>query len=73
MKQMEKLNTGLVARTSFKGKSAGSERDGGFRLPRARGITGKFRLFGHYVHAQFLLLAVSELAVIFSTGVVIYN
>ncbi len=73
MKQMEKLNTGLVARTSFKGKSVGSEREGGFRLPRARGITGKFRLFGHYVHAQFLLLALSELAVIFSTSVVIYN
>lgn len=70
---MEKLDTGLVARTNFKDKSVDSEREGGFRLLRARGITGKFRLFGHYVHAQFLLLAVSELVIIFSISMAIYN
>ncbi|MDF1831230.1 MAG: TIGR03013 family PEP-CTERM/XrtA system glycosyltransferase [Porticoccaceae bacterium] len=73
MKQMEKLNTGLIARTSFKDKTVDLERGDGFRLPRARGITGKFRLFGHYVHAQFLLLAMSELVIIFSISTAIYN
>ena len=70
---MEKLDTGLVAEADFNDQPVELERIGGFRLPRARGVTGKFRLFGHYVHVQFLLLALSELVVIFSISVAIYN
>ncbi len=70
---MEKLDTGLVAKANFNDQPVELEGIGGFRLPRARGVTGKFRLFGHYVHVQFLLLAISELVVIFSISVAIYN
>ena len=70
---MEKLDTGLVAKAGFNDQTVELGRAGGFRLPRARGVTGKFRLFGHYVHVQFLLLALSELVLIFSISVAIYN
>ena len=37
-------------------------------LPRAHFLRGKFRMFGHYVHAQFLLLAIVELLLIIGTN-----
>lgn len=70
---MDKVNSGAVAKKSFDDLSIGAESASGFKLPRIRGATGKFRLFGHYVHAQFLLLALSELVIIFSISVAIYN
>lgn len=65
---MEKIERGTVSKKSFDDLHRGAAERGRFSLPRIRGATGKFRLFGHYVHAQFLLLALSELLVIFVVG-----
>ena len=73
---MDKVDAGAgaVTKRGFDDLSIGQESAegaGGFNLLRVRGATGKFRLFGHYVHVQFLLLALSELVVIFSISAVI--
>jgi len=73
MKQMEKLEAGLVAKAEFNDLPVGLGGVGGFSLPRVRGVTGKFRLFGHYIHVQFMLLALLELVLVFSVSVAIYN
>ncbi len=63
---MDKVEAGVTTKVGFNDLPIGLEGVGGFSLPHVRGVTGKFRLFGHYVHVQFLLLALSELALIFS-------
>jgi len=70
---MEKIESGVVAKTNFDELPSGAQGLGGFSLPHVRGVTGKFRLFGHYVHVQFLLLALFEFAVIFSISLATYN
>ena len=70
---MEKVEAGLVAKVDFNELPVGLGGVGGFGLPRVRGITGKFRLFGHYIHVQFMLLALLELTLIFSLSAAIYN
>ena len=70
---MEKVEAGVVTKVSIDALLPGAKSTGGFSLPHVRGATGKFRLFGHYVHVQFLLLALSELAVIFTISLAIYN
>jgi len=70
---MEKVEARCSAKTNFDELPVGTQGIGGFNLPHVRGATGKFRLFGHYVHVQFLLLALFELAVIFSISLAIYN
>ncbi|MBV1927907.1 MAG: TIGR03013 family PEP-CTERM/XrtA system glycosyltransferase [Gammaproteobacteria bacterium] len=70
---MEKVEGGGVAKAGLDELSASAEGICGYSLPHVRGATGKFRLFGHYVHVQFLLLAFSELAVIFILSLAIYN
>ncbi|PCJ37980.1 MAG: hypothetical protein COA75_01830 [Cellvibrionales bacterium] len=70
---MEKVEARCSAKTNVDELPAGAQGIGGFNLPHVRGATGKFRLFGHYVHVQFLLLALFELAVIYSISLAIYN
>jgi len=70
---MDKVDAGVGAETGFNEFQVNAKGGGGFALPHVRGMTGKFRLFGHYVHVQFLLLALFELAVIFSISLAIYN
>ncbi len=70
---MEKLETGVIAKSKFDDLPVGAKGLGGFNLPHIRGATGKFRLFGHYVHVQFLLLALTEFAVIYAITLAIYN
>ncbi|MBQ0720357.1 MAG: TIGR03013 family PEP-CTERM/XrtA system glycosyltransferase [Gammaproteobacteria bacterium] len=70
---MEKLEAGLVAKTDFNERPVELGGIGGFTLPRVRGVTGKFRLFGHYIHVQFMLLALAELALIITVSAAIYN
>ena len=70
---MEKVEARCSAKTNFDELPAGTQGIGGFNLPHVRGATGKFRLFGHYVHVQFLLLALFELVVIFSISLATYN
>ena len=70
---MEKVEAGVVTKAGRDELSSNVEGLGGFSLPHVRGATGKFRLFGHYVHVQFLLLAFSELAVIFMLSLATYN
>ena len=70
---MEKVDAGIIAKAGFDKLPPGVESTGGCNFPHVRGVTGKFRLFGHYVHVQFLLLALSELVVIFSISLAIYN
>ncbi len=48
-------------------ESAALIANGGHKLPRFHCCKGKFRLFGHYVHAQFLLLLAVEFLVV-ATG-----
>ncbi len=69
---MEKVEAGVTTQVGFNDLPTGLEGASGFSFPHIRGITGKFRLFGHYVHVQFLLLALSELAVIFSISFSMY-
>ena len=72
VKGMEKTGVNGGVKVDFEGLPIGGGR-GRFRFPHIRGATGKFRLFGHYVHVQFLLLACFELALIFALSVAIYN
>ncbi len=70
---MDKMEVGVAAKAGFDKLSPNTEGTGRFRLPHVRGATGKFRLFGHYVHVQFLLLAFSELVLIFTISATIFN
>ncbi len=70
---MEKVEAGVVVKAGLDEPSSNAEGTGGFNFPHVRGVTGKFRLFGHYVHVQFLLLAFFELAVVFTISFAIYN
>jgi sugar transferase (PEP-CTERM system associated) len=70
---MEKLEAGVVTKVDLDALHPRAKGRGRGRLPHVRGATGKFRLFGHYVHVQFLLLAFSELAVIFTLSLAINN
>jgi len=42
-------------------------------MPRAHFLRGKFRLFGHFIHAQFLLLAIVELSVLIGANYLVYR
>ena len=70
---MDKVDAGVGAETGFNGFSVGRKARAGFSLLHVRGMTGKFRLFGHYVHVQFLLLALFELTTIFSISLATHN
>jgi len=70
---MEKVEAGVVTKSGLDELPVSAEGIRGFSLPHVRGVTGKFRLFGHYVHVQFLLLAFLELTVIFILSLAIYN
>ncbi len=70
---MEKVDSRVAVKVSLEDLPLDVLARHSFSLPRVRGAIGKFRLFGHYVHAQFLLLAISELAAIFFMGIAIYN
>jgi sugar transferase (PEP-CTERM system associated) len=42
-------------------------------LPRAHFFRGKFRLFGHYIHAQFILLALVEFCFLIGANYLTYR